>query len=242
MLSVNDKIGHLPLDLRDAPVQVPRGWVTGGLRYRPIGRWTYQVTGGTEGSSNTHDLLADGVSILTAPVAQGSSNANTATAIATAVNANSAASGFYATVASDTVTVRQRRSGARTVTRVVDGDATGTLTAAFASTNTWTHHVSGATFDGDEYYELSWSGELASDAPGGLDLSRAALVQVALRSAQALQLWSGPGVQVTANAIIQGDPVDADTWTDVLPWTDAATPLTVKLAADGALFYRAFYL
>lgn len=232
----------LPVALA-AALPTHRGWTNAGLRRRAIGRWTYEVTGGTEDPANTHDLTVGGSSILGSAVQQAASNNATATAIATAVNANTATTGFYATVSSATVTIRQRRSGAKTLVKVVTGDATGTLTAAFASTDTWTEHASGATFDGDEYYELSWSGAVVVDTPGGVDLTNARLCHIRFKvTGQAFQLWSGMGVQTSSNTILTGNETAADTWTNSLPWVDASTPLTVKLAADAALLYEALYI
>lgn len=240
-LSDNSRVGHLPLDVRDTSAQTHHGWTDAGLRSRPIGRWTFQVTGGNDGA-DTFDFTVGGTSILLAPVAWTTSHNTTATAIATAINANSAASGFYATVSTDTVTIRQRRSGAKTIVKVVVGDAAGTLTAAFASSDTWTEVQCGAAFDGDEYYELSWSGALVVDTPGGVNLTGAVAESLDLYgSDQAFQLWSGKGVQTSSNVILSGYSVAADTWERSLPWL-GALPLTVKFAADVAVIkYRVRY-
>lgn len=224
-------------------IDTHRGWTNAGLRRRPIGRWTFQVTGGDD-AADTFDFTVGGTSILSAPVAWTTNHNTTATAIATAINANSSASGYYATVSTDTVTIRQRRSGAVTITKVVVGDAAGTLTAAFASSDTWTEIVSGTAMDGDEYYELGWSGALVIDTPGSVDLTNARLCHIRLHGdSQAFQLWSGKGVQTSSNTILAGQPVAADTWTDRLPWFNAAIPLTVKFAADVTTFkYEALFI
>lgn len=242
-LGNDDRVGALPQDVFAARVQVHRGWTNAGLRRRAIGRWTFQVTGGDD-AADTFDFTVGGVSILAAPVAWTTNHNTTATAIATAINANSAASGFYATVSTDTVTIRQRRSGAVTITKVVVGDAAGTLTAAFASTDTWTEVVSGAGFDGDEYYELSFSGALVLDTPGDVDLTGAVITHLDVYGDdQAIQLWSGKGVQTASNVIVAGYPIAADTWERDLPWLDSALPLTIKFAADVTAFkYKARYI
>lgn len=242
MLGVNDLvIGALPRDRQGEAMQTPRGWTNAGLKARPVGRWTFEVTAGDD-AADTFNLLADGVSILLAPVAWTTSHSATATAIATAVNANSMASGFYATVSSATVTIRQRSSGLVAMTKAVVNDAEGTLTAAFASSNTWTEIISGATFDGDEYYQLVFDGSLVRDVPAGVDLSNAVAAAAWMRvTGQAFQLWSGKGVQTAGNVILSGDPTAADTWTEKLPWV-SGLPLTVKLAADAPLIYRVLYL
>lgn len=228
-----------------APLQTHRDWTNFGLRSRPIGRWTYQVTGGTEDPANTHDITvgSGGTSLVGTPVATGASASATATAIATAINALTATTGYYATVSTDTVTIRQRKSGAITLVKVVAGDATATLSAAFASSDTWTEHLSGATFDGNEYYELSWSGALVVDAAQGTNLTNARLTHIRFKATgQAFELWSGEGVITSANVILAGDPTAADTWTEDLPWMDGAVPKTIKVAADAVLAYHAKYI
>lgn len=243
-LGIDDKLGTLPQDEFGTRKQLNRGWTNAGLRSRPIGRWTLQLTAGTNDPANTYDITVGGTSILTAPVqATGVPNTDAAS-FATAVNANSDASGFYATVSTDTVTLRQRRSGAVTIAKVVAGDATATLTAAFASSDTWTEVLSGTAFDGDEYYELGWSGALVVDTANGLDLTNAIITHLDIYGDdQAFQLWSGKGVQTSSNAILAGHPVAAATWEENLPWLNASLPLTIKFAADvTTIKYRAKYL
>lgn len=218
-------------------IQTPRGWTGYGLRKRVMGRWTYQVTAGTAGLPNTHNLTVGGASICGGAVTQAASNNATATAIATAVNA--ALNNYIATVSTDTVTIRQRKTaGAVTITKVVAGDAAGTLTAVTASTDTYTEHTSGATMDGDEYYELTWSGALCAE----VDLTNARLVDMRLYvSGQAFQLWAG-GTRSASNVILAGDPTAAATWTEALPWMDATFTWVIKLAADDTLQYHAVYI
>ena len=225
-----------------AAVPTHRGWTNAGLRSRPHGRWTFQVTGGN-GAEDTFDFTVGGVSILAAPVAWTADHATTAAAIATAINANSADSGYYATVSTDTVTIRQRSTGAVTITKVVVNDAAGTLTAAFASSSSYTEIANGAAFDGDEYYQLTWSGALVIDASNGVDLTNARGTHLDLYGDdQAFQLWCGKGVQTSANAIIAGFPVDADTWELDLPIIGAG-PTTIKFAADVTAFkFRVYYI
>lgn len=225
-----------------APVQTHRGWTNAGLRRRPHGRWTFQVIAGDD-AADTFDLTAGGVSILAAPVAWTTNHNTTATAIATAVNANTATSGYYATVSTDTVTIRQRSAGAVVMAKVVVGDADGTLTAAFASSSTYTEVLSGTAFDGDEYYQLTWSGALVVDASNGVDLTNARAAHVDLYGDdQAFQIWSGKGVQTASNVILAGHPVAADTWELALPII-GGVPFTIKFAADVTTFkHRVKYI
>lgn len=222
-----------------------RGWTNAGLRSRPIGRYTYQITGGSANAANTYDVTADGVSLTGGSPVVSTATPNTdAASLATAINAYSATSGWYATVSTDTVTIRQRRSGAVTIAKVVTGDATATLATGIASTNTWTEHLSGTAFDGDEYYELGWSGALVVDTPGSVNLTNARVTELDLYGDdQAFQLWSGKGVQTSSNVILAGHPVAADTWENNLPWLGAALPLTIKFAADVTAFkHRVKYI
>lgn len=246
-LGHDDTLGALVQDKFGIRGQLYRGWTNFGLRSRPIGRWTYQVTAGSAGAPNTHNLTVGGVSICGGAVTQAASNNATATAIATAINANAYAAvasggGYYATVSTDTVTIRQRKSGAITITKTVAGDATGTLTAAFASSDTWTEALSGATFDGNEYYELGWDGSQVIDLNQGTNLTNATVTSVRLKvTGQAFELWAGEGVATSSNVILAGDTTAADTWTEDLPWVNAAFPLTIKLAADAVLSHHVKY-
>lgn len=239
-LGVGDNgIGALPRDVQGVAMQTRRNWVNDGLRSRVLARWTYQVTGGTNAAPNTHNLTSGGSSILGGAVQQAASNNATATAIATAVNANTATTGLFATVSTDTVTIIQGKSGAQTLVKVVAGDATGTLTAAVASTDTWTEVVPGATFDGNEYYELSWSGALVVSTALGVNLRGAVPMFIRLRvTGQAFQLWSGRGIRAPSNTVLTGNETAADTWTNSLPWTNASVPLLIKLAADAPMLYE----
>lgn len=244
-LGNGDSLGSQPTDFSGNPIPSHRGWTNAGLRSRPIGRYTYQITGGTANVANTYDVTANGVSLTGgAPVVCTATVNTDAASLATAINAYSATSGWYATVSTDTVTIRQRRSGAATIAKVVTGDATATLATGKASTDTWTEAVSGAAFDGDEYYELSWSGALVVDTPGGVNLTGAMAAHLDLYGDdQAFQLWSGKGVQTSSNVILAGQPVTADTWELNLPWLNCSAPLTIKFAADVTTFkYRVKYL
>jgi hypothetical protein len=231
-----------------ALLQTYRGWTNFGLRSRPLAVWTYQVTAGTAGAPNTHNLTVGGTSILGGAVTQGASNNATALLISLAVNSNSGTTGLMATNTTDTVTIRQITGGALTVTKVVAGDAAGTLAEVTAGTNTWTEFVSGATFDGDLYYQLGWSGALVTEAGSlGADMTNARIIGITLMcDGQAMQLWSG-GLRATATtnaAIIQGIPLATTIWAHdklggYLPWVDAAVPLIIKVAADEEVLYLA---
>lgn len=244
MPALDNKIGQMAQSEKSRSdhegVPAYRARVNVGLRYRGIGRWTFQVTDGTaDPGVNTIALTANGVNITGGNVDWITSNSATAEDIADAINANSAETGFYATVATDTVTIRQSRSGAVTMAKVVAGDADGTLTAAFASTDTWTEHVSGATFDGDEYYELSWSGALLNIP--GVDTDNARRIDLDLYcDGQALAFWTE--IRTASNDIVQGLPLASATWLHATyggywPILDPDIPFIVKLAADEELLY-----
>ena len=220
-----------------------RGWTNFGLRKRVIGRYTFQVTGGSADAANTSDITVNGVSLCgTAVVCTAVVNTDAAS-ICTAVNARTATTGWYATVSAATVTIRQRKSGAVTVAKVVTGDATATLATGVAATDTWTEHLSGVSMDGDEYYEFSWLGSLVADAAQGTDLTNATQVSIRIKvTGQAFELWSGEGVITSSNVILAGDPTAADTWTEDLPWLNGTLPLTIKVAADAVLSYHVKYI
>ena len=223
-------------------LQTYRGWTNYGLRKRVIGRYTFQITGGSAGAGNTYSITINGVALCTPVASTGTPNTDAAS-LATAINAATATSGWYATVSTDTVTIRQRKSGAVTVAKVVAGDATATLATGVAATDTWTEHLSGVSMDGDEYYEFSFSGALVVDAAQGTDLTNARIISIRFKlTGQAFQLWSGEGVITSSNVILAGDPTAADTWTEDLPWVDGAIPLTFKGAAGAVLSYHAKFI
>ena len=234
-LAQDDTLGALPRDVMNRIIESYRGWTNYGLRKRVMGRWTFQVTGGND-ATDTFNFTVGGASICGGVVAWTSSHNATATAIATAINAQG--NNYIATVSTDTVTIRQRKTaGAVTITKVVVNDAAGTLTAVTASTDTYTEHISGGSMDGDEYYELTWSGALCTEE----SLGNATLVAIRFYvSGQAFQLYAG-GIRQSANVILTGDPTAAATWTEDLPMLNAARNLVIKVAADDTLQYHAKY-
>lgn len=242
VLTDNSEIGALaesPLsnDLR-AKIQSNRAWVNMGFRTRPLGTITIQVTGGDD-VTDTYVVKDAGVAIMAAVGWAVSHNA-TAAAIAVAINAfrdaNPTVSNWVATAAADTITLRQVRSGvAGTITVTVVGDAVATPANSgnvSNDTDTWTEFVSGATFDGDLYYELGWSGALA--ILPGQDLTNARISHAKFYcDGQAFQLWSGGlRANAAATALVQGIPVASVTWTEWLPWLDADVSLIIKVASD----------
>lgn len=223
-------------------IQAYSYFLTSGLRTRPLGTITVQVTGGNS-VDDTYIVKDDGVAIM-ASVGWDTSHANTASLIATAINAfrvaNPTVSNWVATVSSDTVTLRQARSGAAgTITCTVANDATVTIPNSgnvSNDTNTWTRFDSGATFDGDLYYELGFDKTLAfgsfsaSDEPRILDIDF-------LPIGQDMQVWST--LMAVSNVITVGHTIEADTPDPLgpLPWFEASGPMIVKLAADAELRY-----
>jgi hypothetical protein len=246
-----EELGRLPETTRStqfaAPIQTNRGWTNLGLRLRALAVWTFQVTGGTSSPGvNTFNLTVAGASILGGTVDWTTSHNATALLISIAVNANSGSTGLMATNTTDTVTIRQITGGALTITKVVAGDAAGTLAQSTAGTDTWTAFVSGATFDGDLYYQLGWSGALVTEAGSlGTDMTNARLTSIDLYcDGQAFQLWSG-GLRATATtnaAIIQGISTATATWLRDLPWFNTDIPLIIKVAADEELLYIAKFV
>ena len=220
-----------------------RGWTNYGLQKRVMGRYTFQITGGSNGAGNTYDLTANSVSLVGTPVASTGTPNTDAASFATAVNARTSVTGFYATVSTDTVTVRQGISGAVTMAKVVTGDATATLATGVASTDTWTEHLSGVSFDGDEYYQIRWLNTLVVSTPQGTNLTGATCTAIKIKvTGQAFELWNGRGVETSSNTILAGDPTAADTFTEDLPWVNCATPMTIKVAADAVLSYHVKYI
>lgn len=238
-------LGQLPSTERSSSareaIQAYRARVNFGLRSRPLGSGTIEVTGGAAGT-DTFDPQVNGVSLVSAPVAWTTSHNATATAIATAINANYANHNYVATVSADTVTVMQRKSGAITgsLATVVAANATTTDTDFSNDTDTWTEFVSGATFDGDLYYELSWSGALLAIE----DVTTTNLRAVDLTcycDGQAVAFWVG-GLRTASNAIVQGIPLATATWYHAthggyLPMLDTSLPIIVKIASDEELLY-----
>lgn len=237
-------IGKLLLSERSpttAPVQAYRARVNFGLRTRPLGVYTFELTAGSNDAANTYQLTdASGTGLVATPVQATGTTTTDATSFATAVNSNYAAHGWWATVSSSTVTLTQRKSGADALTKVVTGDAAGTLSSTTATTDTWTEFVSGATFDGDLYYELSWSGALLAIKDVDTDNARAIDLNCYC-DGQGVTFWTG-GLRTASNAIVQGIPLATATWYhathgDYLPIADSEIPVIIKLAADEELLY-----
>lgn len=247
--------GHLAESNRSAafkdPVQAFRGMTQHGLQSRPLATGTIQVTGG-EAGTDTFLPTIGGVAIVERAVEWTTSHAATATEIASNINAwrdANAANGIYviATVSGDTVTVMQYKSGAiGTLDCTVDGDATTTDTDFSGDTNTWSEHVSGATFDGDKYYELWWDPsniEDALDAAGNVvDMTDAMLLDIKFQTAaQTFLLWTG-GIRTASNAIVNASPAFAAGAWKTIEWLNAGFPIIIKLAADATLYVEARYI
>jgi hypothetical protein len=220
-----------------------RARVNFGLRTRPLGTITYQVTGGDD-ATDTFDVLAGSTSLLAAPVEWTTSHAATAEDIADAINANYANHNYLATVSSDTVTIMQRKSGAAPTFSVTEvNDAAGTLANSgdmSNDTDTWTEFVSGATFDGNLYYEISWAGSLLAIEDVNTDNARAVDLDCYC-GGQAVTFWVG-GLRTASNAIVQGIPLATATWYhatfgDYLPIMDTSFPVIIKVASDEELLY-----
>lgn len=228
-----------------------RGRTEHGLQYRKLATGTVQLTAGTGGGAATYNIKIGGVSI-SGTVAFNTSLNQTATDLATAINAakaTNAAAGLYvvATVSTDTVTVRQYKGGALgALATTVGGDGTTTDTDFSGDTNTWTEHVSGATFDGDAYYELWWD---PSDIPdmvdadgNTVDMADAMLLDLKLQTAaQTFLLWSGD-IRMASNAIVNAGPAFAAAAWKTIEWLDAGYPVLIKLAADDTLYVEARYI
>lgn len=218
-----------------------------GLRTRPLATGTIQVT--TAGVADTFDPKVNSVSLVSAPVVRDTDVNTTAAAIATAINANFANHNYLATVATDTVTVRQRRSGAITgaLATTVTGTGATTTTDFSIDTDTWTEFVSGATFDGNLYYELGWSGSLL--AVSGLSAALARAIDLDFYcDGQAVTFWVG-SFRAASNLIVQGLPLATATWLHTTygqPWPFLKTatvdlntdiPFIIKVASDEELLY-----
>lgn len=257
-LHPDDKLGTIPRDEFGNIISHHRGRVTFGFRYRQLGTQTIQVTGGND-ATDTFLPKEGTTNLVSAAVAWTTSHNATAAAIAVAINANAANHNWVATVSADTVTLRQRRGRASgTISVTVTNDAAVTVANSgnpTGDTDSWTEFVSGATFDGDQYYEFGWDPATVID--GVLDdetddtdddaataLTGALVTQLRLYcDGQAFRLWMG-GLRAAADAsaLVQGIPVASATWSDWIEWLGATTPLVIKLAADEELLAEAKYI
>lgn len=244
-------IGHLAesnlTSAYKSKIQAYRGALTSGLKYRPLGTITIQVTGGSAGAGNTI-IIKDNISgtaiAINAAVAHTGNNSTTATALATAINtfrrSNSTVSNWVATVSTDTVTLIQQRSGAAgTITGVVTGDATVSIANSGNPSNdtaTWTRFDSGDTFDGALYYELTFDSDLVPHVLGTAD---ARVMDIDFYCVgQAMKVWFGGLEAISGDtAYTTGHDISADTQDPLgpWPWLDCEFPLVVKLAADAVL-------
>lgn len=249
-------LGHLPETNLSASfkskIQAFRGFLTSGLKVRPLATQTIQVTGGND-VTDTFVVKDNSVAIMAA-VGWAVSHNNTAALIATAINAyadaNPTVSNWVAEVATDTVTIRQRRSGlaAGTISCTVVGDAATTIANAgnpSNDTNTYTPFYSGGTFDGDLYYELAFDATLAlhafNDANGEITSPAPMLLDIDFYIVgQSGKFWSG--LQTVSNVITDGYTLAADTKSEKLPWVNGEGTLIVKIAADAVVRYMFRYV
>jgi len=237
--------GHLAESNQSAgfkqPIQQLRGVTNFGIRSRPLGSGTIQITAGTASPGvNTVTATVNGVAI-SGVVDWITSHTATAQDLAQSINATTGHN-YVATSSTDTVTVMQRTSGAITgsLAATVAGDVTTTDTDFSNDTDTWTEHVGGDTFDGDLYYELGFSSALITNITDADDML---LVDINLYcDGQAFQYWMG-GMRgnAAASALIQGLPVATVTWEKV-EWMGAGVTMTIKLAADEELLYKVRYI
>lgn len=250
----DDTVGSLPRDQANRMISQHRGNVQFGLRSRPLGTITIQITAG---SGSATWLYKEGTTALHAAVTYATSLNNVALLIAQAINNNASAHNWVATVSTDTITLRQRRGGASgTIALTATGDAAGAPANSgnpTGDTDTWTEVVSGVAFDGDLYYELSWSGALVVGgvAPSadvtsyGGGLTNATLTKLNLYSdGQAMAYWLG-GLRAisTAASIASGIPVASAEWSRDIYNLNNGQPLVIKVAADNtALHYEASYI
>lgn len=232
------------------PIQAYRGTTNFGLRHRRLGTGTIQITAGTNSAGvNTVRATVNSINI-SAEVDWTTSNNATAALLAVAINlgANGADGGavhnYVATVSTDTVTVRQRSSGAVTgaLAATVGGDVLATVVDFANDTDTWTEHVSGAAFDGDDYYEIGFDSALIWTA----DLAAAGdILLIDTRfyvNGQAWQYWTnGFRAIIAATALEPGIPIATVTF-ELIEWLGGGGLLVFKLAADSTLYYKARYV
>ena len=242
-LPVTDKLASL-----EHAIQAYRGTTNFGLRTRPLATGTIQITAGTSSAGvNTVRAVINSINI-SAAVDWTTSHSATAALLAVAINAqandSSLPHNYVATVSTDTVTIRQRSSGAITgaLTATVGGDVLATVVDFSIDTDTWTEHVGGATFDGDLYYELGFDPTLIYDG----DLSDAAnILLVDTRifvDGQAWAYWvNGFRAFLDATALVQGLQVATATY-ELIEWLGAQATLIIKVASDEELLVKNRYI
>lgn len=231
-------------------IQAYRGVTNFGLRVRPLAPGTIQITAGTSSAGvNTVRAFVNSVAI-SLEVDWTTSHAATAALLAVAINlgANGADGGtphnYVATVSTDTVTVRQRSSGAVTgaLTATVGGDVLATVVDFSIDTDTWAEHVSGAAFDGDEYYEIGFDSSLIFDADF-TDAANILLIDTRFYvNGQAWEYWAnGFRAIAAATALEPGIPIATVTF-ELIEWLNAGGLLVFKLAADSTLYFKSRFI
>lgn len=229
-------------------IQAYRGTSNLGLRSRPLGTGTIQVTAGTLSAGvNTITAVVNSVAISDV-IDWGTSHDATAAALAVSINAFANGAGadhdYVATVTTDTVTVRQRSSGAivGSLTATVGGDVTATVVDFANDTDTWTEHVGGATFDGDLYYELGFDSTLIY---AGDFAARADIMLIDTRILVDGQAWewymNGIRANAAATALVQGVQVATATY-ELIEWLDAQAQLVIKVVSDEELLVKNRYI
>lgn len=227
-------------------IQAYRGVTQLGLRSRPLASGTIQITAGTADPGVNTVQAFIGTVAISAVVDWITSDDATAEDLAIAINVHAAittTNNAVAIVSTDTVTVRQRSSGAEdALSATVAGDVTTTDVDYSIDTDTWTEHVGGATFDGDQYYELGFDASLIYDG----DLSDAANIMLIdtrlFVDGQAWQYWmNGIRANAAASALVQGLPVATVVW-ELIEFLGAQATFIIKLAADEELLAKNRYV
>lgn len=229
------------------PIPFDKGLSHHGLRTRPLAPGTIEITAGTLSAGvNTVTATVNGIDI-SAVIDWGTSHAATATALGVSINAfanGATPHNYVATVAAAVVTIRQRTSGAITgaLAAVVGGDVTTTDVDFTIDTDTWTELVSGATQDGNEYYELGFDGGLVYDGDlAGSDDMFITSIEILVDGQAWAYYMNGLRANATASALVPGAPIATAVFEKV-EWLGAQANFIIKLAADEELLYKARYI
>ncbi|MCC7510213.1 MAG: hypothetical protein IT464_12705 [Planctomycetes bacterium] len=115
---------------------------------------------------DTFEPTVGGTAIVENPVQWVTSHDATAAAIAAAINSYTSVSGYYATVATDTVTVRPVAAGTATPTLATTVTETATTTDVdFTGATDWTHVASGGSLTAGHYEFAMDRAQLAAGTP-----------------------------------------------------------------------------
>ena len=238
----------------NGPIQAFKGPLTNGLGIQPMGVGTATLAGA---AGSVDGMTVGGDELMSASVAFNVNLTDTATDVASNINANWRAHTFFATSSAAVVSVFQRTAGALTaaeatlVTTLTTMTSTDVNIAGATDTITTIHSGESAVVLAAKYWQLKidWdnfgTGTVGGKtAPDNLDADTLRLVELRLTSDQEIAFFAG-GISADAGAAPVGDTLAADT-KHTIPFlvSRGETPphMVTKVGSNATWKYQFMYI